>query len=119
LDEDSNQLVIQRVGYEYITKIAIPKSDPIHLAVTLENQMAKVYLNGILSSSGSFIEGPKATGRVLLGSSSVSGSDSNFDGYMDEMWFSNQARSPRWIHLLYENQKPNSSLVTVGPAFLR
>jgi hypothetical protein len=118
-DDDLSQLVIQRDGLNYFTKIMIPKSTFTHVAVTLENQVAKVYLDGTLRGSGPFSAGSNGTGRAVFGSTSASGNDKNFDGYMDELWFSNLARPQRWIQLLFENQKANSSMVTVGPASMR
>lgn len=42
--------------------------------------------------------------------------DTYFIGKMDEPWLSRIARSPLWIKLSYENQKPGQRLVTFRPA---
>ena len=75
------------------------------------------YINGVQVSNGT-------TNRSMFGSvvnrvefgASDAGGDYSYRGKLDEMRYSNSARSADWIKLEYENQKSSQSLVRIGGA---
>lgn len=78
-----------------------------HVIHTYERGNSRVYLNGVLDGvADPILEIPKRA-RLDIGG----WYDHSFDGDIDEVRISSVARSPEWIHLQYENQKPLQTLV--------
>ena len=80
-----------------------------HVVHTYERDNSRVYVNGVLDGASTpRLDIPKAV-RFDLGGWHGHG----FRGDLDEVRISNVVRSPAWIRLQYENQKPMQTLV--GP----
>ncbi len=80
----------------------------IHVAHTYQNGAAKMYVNGVLdgSSTGGTMAIPTPSRMYIGGWYGYS-----YVGDMDEVRISNVTRSPNWIKLEYENQKPLQTLL--------
>ena len=77
---------------------------------TYQNQDSRVYVNGQLDGvSTPVLDIPKTSGLWMGGWHD----DYNFRGEIDEVRISKVVRSPDWIKLQYENQKPRQTVV--GP----
>ena len=77
-----------------------------HLVYTKSNGTGRLYINGVLDSTGSggsfdAITNPQGLSLEMNGG----------DGDVDEARISNVARSADWVKLEYENQKPVQTLV--------
>ncbi len=80
-----------------------------HVVHTYERGNSRVYLNGVLDGASTpILDIPKSV-RFDIGGWHGHG----FVGDVDEVRISKVARSPEWIRLQYENQKPLQTLV--GP----
>jgi hypothetical protein len=91
----------------------IPLGEWAHVVHTYEKGEARLYVNGILDSVSKAAGAPlavKSPARLFIG-----GWVNNYDfvGDIDEVRLSGVVRSPEWVKLQYENQKPNQTLV--GP----
>jgi Concanavalin A-like lectin/glucanases superfamily/Domain of unknown function (DUF2341)/Carbohydrate esterase, sialic acid-specific acetylesterase len=82
----------------------------IHVVHTYDREDGRIYINGKLDGAAKPLLNIKTPSRLWLG-----GWYHNYDfvGDMDEVRISKVARSPEWIKLQYENQKPGQTLV--GP----
>ena len=85
----------------------------VHAVHTYRRGESLIYLNGVLAGKGN----PRATALNVESPSRmwIGGWYNNYDfvGDIDEVRVSNVIRSPEWIQLEYENQKPLQTLV--GP----
>jgi hypothetical protein len=85
----------------------------VHAVHTYRRGESLIYLNGVLAGTGN----PRATPLNVESPSRmwIGGWYNNYDfvGDIDEVRVSNVIRSPEWIQLEYENQKPLQTLV--GP----
>lgn len=91
----------------------VPIGDWTHVVHTYREGEAKLYVNGVLDGTNMAQGGPlniRTPARLFIG-----GWYNNYDfvGDLDEVRVSNVVRSPEWVKLQFENQKPNQSLV--GP----
>ncbi len=78
-----------------------------HVVHTYEKGDSRIYLNGELDGTATpILDIPKVV-RFDIGGWHGHG----FRGDVDEVRISRVARSPDWIHLEYENQKPTQTLV--------
>jgi hypothetical protein len=89
----------------------IPASDWTHVVHTYREGEAKLYINGVLDAVNTKDGGPlniRTPARLFIG-----GWYHNYDfvGDLDEVRVSKVVRSPEWVKLQFENQKPNQSLV--------
>ncbi|RLS76874.1 MAG: DUF2341 domain-containing protein [Planctomycetota bacterium] len=85
--------------------------DWTHVVHTYREGEAKLYVNGVLDGTNIREGGPlnlRTPARLYLG-----GWYNNYDfvGDLDEVRVSKVVRSPEWVKLQFENQKPNQSLV--------
>ncbi len=83
---------------------AIPASEWTYIVHTFEPSGTRLYVNGVLDASnkgGSM--NLQASSRYYLGGA---WGNYNFVGDMDEARISKVVRSPEWVKLEYENQKP-------------
>lgn len=88
----------------------LPRGEWTHVVHTYRQGEAKLYINGVLDGSSRKSGSPlniKTPARLYLG-----GWYNNYDfnGDLDEVRISSVARSPEWIRLQYENQKPAQML---------
>jgi hypothetical protein len=84
-----------------------------HVVHTYDRGRARLYINGTLDGESKGKSAPlniKSPARFWLGGWY---GDFDFVGDLDEVRVSNVARSPEWIRLQFENQKPLQTLV--GP----
>ncbi|MBL8852829.1 MAG: DUF2341 domain-containing protein [Planctomycetaceae bacterium] len=91
----------------------VPVGDWTHVVHTYRKGEARLYVNGVLDGTNVADGGPlqiQTPARLFLG-----GWYNNYDfvGDLDEVRVSHVVRSPEWVKLQFENQKPNQSLV--GP----
>ena len=91
----------------------MPLNDWVHVMHTYEKGDSRIYVNGALSNSAKTPNSPlaiKTPARLWIG-----GWYHNYDfiGDIDEVRVSKVVRSPDWVKLQYENQKPHQTLV--GP----
>lgn len=84
-----------------------------HVAVTVSGREVRMFRNGAQIAATTLSEPINAAWRTrnYLGRSNWV-DDTYFIGKMDEPWLSRIARSPLWIRLSYENQKPGQRLVS-------
>ena len=89
---------------------ALKLGEWMHIVHTYDREDGRIYINGKLDGAAKPLLNIKTPARLWLG-----GWYHNYDfvGDMDEVRISKVARSPEWIKLQYENQKPNQTLV--GP----
>ncbi len=81
-----------------------------HIAATFEKGISKIYVNGKLD--GSRDAGVNAMSMMNDIYMDIGGHRSaTFGGDIDEVRVSRVARSPEWMKLQYENQKPGQTLV--------
>jgi hypothetical protein len=88
----------------------LPMREWIHVAHTWANGEGRIYINGQVAGEAKPTLDIKSPARLWLG-----GWYHNYDfvGDLDEVRISKVARSPDWVRLEYENQKPMQTLV--GP----
>ncbi len=88
----------------------LPLGEWVHVVHTYDREDGKIYVNGRLDASAKPLLNIKNPARLWIG-----GWYNNYDfvGDIDEVRISQVARSPHWIRLQYENQKPMQTLV--GP----
>ncbi len=91
----------------------IPLKEWVHVIHTYQKGDSRVYVNGLLDGASMTRSAPlslKSPARLWLG-----GWYDRYDfvGDLDEVRISRVARSPDWVRLQYENQKPLQTLV--GP----
>lgn len=94
-------------------RTTLPKAEWFHVAHTYQKGESRVYVNGILDGANSNASPPlniRNPARLWIGGWYH---NYDFEGDLDEVRVSNVARSPAWIRLQYENQKPLQTLV--GP----
>lgn len=100
-------------GANVTGKRDVPLGEWVHVVHTYEKGESRLYVNGVLDSAAKTANAPlaiKSPARLFIG-----GWYDNYDfvGDVDEVRVSSVVRSPDWVRLEYENQKPNQTLV--GP----
>ncbi|MEY3173428.1 MAG: hypothetical protein RLZZ436_1342 [Planctomycetota bacterium] len=88
----------------------LPRGEWTHVVHTYRQGEAKLYVNGVLDGSSNRSGSPlniKTPARLYLGGWY---DNYHFNGDLDEVRISSVARSPEWIRLQYENQKPAQML---------
>ncbi len=91
----------------------VPVGDWTHVVHTYHEGEARLYVNGVLDEVNTKQGGPlniRNPARLFFGGWYH---NYDFEGDLDEVRISSVFRSPEWIKLQYENQKPHQSLV--GP----
>lgn len=82
-----------------------------HVVHTYKEGEARIYVNGVLEGETKARGGPlniRTPARMYLGGWY---NNFQFEGEIDEARLSNVTRSPDWVKLEYENQKPMQTLV--------
>lgn len=100
-------------GANVATQNPVPAHQWNHVVHTWEAGESKVYINGILDGVSRTPRAPlnlRQPARLWIGGWY---DHFDFDGVIDEVRVSNRVRSPDWIRLEYENQKPLQTVV--GP----
>jgi hypothetical protein len=83
------------------------------VTVTFDGTNIKFYQNGTLSSTAASVLGDSTSGICFMGGTYTT-SNGYFDGVLDEIRFSNSARSADWIATEYNNQSAPNSFYTLG-----
>ena len=94
-------------------KSKVPLGEWVHIVHTYQKGDSRVYVNGVLDGQASHraaVLSIKTPTRLWLGGWY---DQYDFAGDLDEVQISKGVRSPAWIALQYENQKPLQTLV--GP----
>jgi hypothetical protein len=81
------------------------------LGVVCDRDSVRFYANGVLKSARAFSLGGSSAADVLIGVRNPQG-ETGFPGRLDEIWSWSGARDAWYMRLLYENQKPGSTLAT-------
>ncbi len=100
-------------GANVASKTTLQTGEWVHIVHTCEKGNSRLYVNGVLDGVSTTASAPlnvRSPARLWIG-----GWYGNYDfvGDIDEVRISKVARSPEWIKLQYENQKPLQTLV--GP----
>ncbi len=100
-------------GANVANRTPVPKQQWVHVVHTYQKGESRIYINGALDGVSKTASAPltiKSPARLWIG-----GWYHNYDfvGDIDEVRISRIVRSPEWIRLQYENQKPLQTLV--GP----
>lgn len=118
--DTSNDLEFESHNGGVMSKVtageAITLGEWQHFAVTVSGTSARLYRNGVLVASGA-LEKPLSAARRgynYIGRSNWDG-DGPFVGKLDEPTVAKAARSPDWIRLAYESQKPGSTFLSFTP----
>ena len=82
-----------------------------HVAATYENGVSSIYINGKLDGHSEHKAAMSITKDICMDIGGWRGNTYTFAGDIDEVRVSRVARSPEWLKLQYENQKPAQSLV--------
>lgn len=101
-------------GADVTGDTTIPMSEWVHVVHAYDGTKARLYVNGVLDhtdGSGN-MKIPDTASFYIGGWRQVSGTY-DFDGNIDEVRISREARSADWVKLSYENQRPMQTLV--GP----
>ncbi len=100
-------------GADIKSESRLPMSQWIHVVHTYEKGESRIYVNGKLDGINKTDSAPlaiKSPAHLFLGGWYH---NYNFVGDLDEVRISNVVRSPEWIQLQYQNQKPMQTLI--GP----
>jgi hypothetical protein len=100
-------------GADVRGKQSIPLTEWVQIVHTYEKGDSRLYVNGVLDATTQTTSAPlaiKSPARLFLG-----GWYHNYDyvGDLDEVRISKVVRSPEWVKLQFENQKPTQTFV--GP----
>ncbi len=103
-------------GADVSTQGRMVMGEWVHVIHTYQKGDSRVYVNGVLEGTSMTAGAPlaiKTPARLWIG-----GWYNNYDfvGDIDEVRVSKVVRSPEWVRLQYENQKPLQTLV--GPMIL-
>lgn len=94
-------------------KGTLPRGEWVHVVHTYEKGHSRLYVNGALDGTNTTAGAPlniKSPARLWIGGWY---GNYTFVGDLDEVRVSKVVRSPEWVRLQYENQKPLQTLV--GP----
>ena len=100
-------------GADVTGKMPIPLGEWAHVVHTYEKGESRLYVNGVLDGMSKTPSAPlalKTPAHLFIGGWY---DNYNFVGDIDEVRVSSVVRSPDWVRLQYENQKPAQTLV--GP----
>ena len=102
------------------TTTSVPLNQWSYVTGTYDGSSIKVYINGIERANKAYTN-PIATNAVHLfiagrvnGTGNTGGSTFTFNGVMDEVKISDNARSAGWILTEYNNQYASSTFSTIG-----
>lgn len=108
-----NHIDVNRDGSIATSDVYISESPFTFVSVVYNGSKVDFYADGYYRMSRPWTQGTKSLGSAILGSHTTNGELLGFHGSMDEVWFSSNARSPEWIRLNYETQKPNSNILQI------
>jgi concanavalin A-like lectin/glucanase superfamily protein/uncharacterized protein DUF2341/cadherin-like protein len=114
--QEDGRLGVQRYGGKLLTNISLPASAWCLVGIVLEGSLAHLYLDGRKQETLSGTQGKNAAAKVFLGAINADGAG-GYDGMLDEVWFSHTVRSPDFMRLQFESQKPYANLITVLPQY--
>jgi hypothetical protein len=100
-------------GGNVASKSLLPREEWVHVVHTYEKGNSRLYINGALDGNTTGTGTPlnvRSPARLWIGGWY---NNYTFVGDMDEVRISREVRSPAWVRLQYENQKPLQTLV--GP----
>jgi hypothetical protein len=83
------------------------------LGIVCKADSLRFYANGVLKDSRPFALKGNSLGNGIIGARNPNG-DQGFLGRLDEIWSYSGARDAWYMRLLYENQKPGSTLATLS-----
>ncbi|MEO7425628.1 MAG: DUF2341 domain-containing protein [Fibrobacteria bacterium] len=106
---------IERAGLGVTTNLQLPIDKFVQLGLSYTGSKVTFYLDGLPKDSLDWTQGPYSQGRNVIGASYANGQEGGFNGAMDEIWFASIPRSPEWMRLSFENQKPGSTIVALRP----
>lgn len=107
------ELSIGRQGSQYDFGIIVPFKEWVHLAVTVAEDKAVLYLNGEPVSDGEFIMGTGTESTLRIGATQIP--HRFIDGMLDEVLLYNRALEPDEIKRLADGPD-SASILPVEPA---
>jgi hypothetical protein len=115
LGGSGGRIRIERAGQGVTTNLQLPIDKFAQLGISYTGSKATFYLDGLPKDSLDWTQGPYSQGRNVIGATYANGQEGGFNGAMDEIWFASIPRSPEWMRLSFENQKPGSTIVALRP----
>ncbi len=106
-------LDVKREGSESRSNVYIGMDNAIRLVVVYTGSKYDIYVDGFLRESHNWTQGGWPKAEVTLGAKYPDGSQYGFEGLLDEVWISSQPRSPMWIRMAFESQRPGSTIVSL------
>lgn len=116
LVQEDGRLIMQRYGGKLPTNTFLPAGAWCLVGIVNEGNLTHLYLDGKRQETLSGTQGKNAAAKVYLGAINQYGTD-NYEGTLDEVWFSHTVRSQDFMRLLFESQKPYADLITVLPQY--
>jgi hypothetical protein len=101
-------------GTHYEAAFGAPSVAWFQLGIVCDGDSVRLYSNGVQMEVHPFTQGGNLQANVILGARNPNG-DVAFPGRMDEFWSFDGVRDPWYMRLIYENQKPGSTMVTLSP----
>lgn len=112
---DSSHMNIWKYGGSALVTISLPTVNQWHYAVyTWDGTTHRLYIDGQLAGTSTGSPENSQTTSFYVGTYDCGGCE-NYVGQLDEIRYSNIARSAAWISTEYNNQAYQSSFITVGP----
>ncbi len=112
--ENDGQLMLLTPGNNFITQTDLPVDQWLLLGLVFDGSRVHMYERGVESESLTWHQGSPEFAKTFLGAADEKGT-TGFHGSMDEFWVSHVARTPDFMRLMYENQKPYSPFVSIVP----
>lgn len=107
------QVNFGREGADHLTNTWVPNESWIQLGVVYTGTRYDVYVDGYLRESNGWTQGSAMRGDCVLGAWFSDGSSEGLRGILDEVWIGSKARSPMWMRMTFETQRPGSTVVTL------
>lgn len=101
------------MGVRTETGFGIRLAEWTHLGIVCDGDSLRFYANGVFKEARPFAYGGETTGNVFAGVRNPSG-EYGFTGKLDELWSFEGVRDPWYMRLLYENQRPGSTLAELN-----
>ena len=113
VEAGGGQMAVIREGADKMSNTYVPQQQFVHLDLVYTGTKYDIYIDGFLRESVNWTQGGWPAADCILGAVKGDGSQDGFDGWMDEVWIASQPRSPMWIRMSFETQRPGSTIVTL------
>jgi hypothetical protein len=114
---ESGYLKLRGVDTATLATTGLPSNSAWHYLVgTISGTSGKIYVDGVLQTSGTIAATTDTTNTLDIGRYGDDGGGYYFNGSMDEVEVSDSVRSSDWISTAYGNQSSPSTFYSVGSA---